>query len=130
MLSGSREPARDQANFRCQFPAEAGRPLCQWACKGLIMWKFSTVNDAFSRPKIDFLPEFSLTAGNSDIRNASADRGPQYLLDVVDAGRQHDEAIEPERDPGAGGQPVLEGGEEVLVDRIGLAVELPLLRLV
>src|SRR5438132_14165973 len=84
----------------------------------------------FSGLKSIFSLSFPLPAGNSDIRNASADRSPQYLLDVVDAGRQHDEAIEPERDPGAGGQPVLEGGEEVLVDRIGLAVELPLLRLV
>ena len=38
-------------------------------------------------------------------------------------GRQHDEAIEPERNAGALRQPVLQGGEEVLIDRIHLTVE-------
>src|SRR6267143_3203885 len=72
---------------------------------------------------------FSLTAGTG-IPDASAHRRPQYLLDVLRPGRQHDEAVEAERDPGARRQPVLEGGEEILVDRVGLAVEGALLRLV
>src|SRR4029077_14898708 len=71
----------------------------------------------------------SLTAGTG-IPDASAHRRPQYLLDVLGAGRQHHQAIEAECCPGTLRQAVLEGGEEILVDRVGLGVESALSRLV
>ena len=46
------------------------------------------------------------------------------------ARREHDQAVEAERDAGAIGQAVRQGGEEILVDRVGLAIERLFLRLV
>src|ERR1700730_17127917 len=54
---------------------------------------------------------------------ASSDRRPQHVLNVLCGGCQHDETIEPECCPGAHRETVLESGEEVVVDRVGLAVE-------
>ena len=54
-------------------------------------------------------------------------RRPQHLLDAGGAGRQHDQAVEAERGA-AGRRHVREGGQEVLVDRIALAVDALLLR--
>src|SRR6266446_8558607 len=71
----------------------------------------------------------SLTAGTG-IPDALAHRRPQYLLDVVGPGRQHHQAVEAECCPGTLRQAVLEGGEEIFVDRVGLAVERVLSRLV
>src|SRR5262249_3424419 len=56
----------------------------------------------------------------------SADWRPQHLLDIRRTRRQHHEAIETERDPGARGQAMVEGSQEVVVDRVGLAVKRPL----
>ena len=55
---------------------------------------------------------------------------PRHFLDVLGGGRQHDEPVEAERDPGALRQAVFEGGKEILVDRVGLAVKRLLLRLI
>src|SRR6516165_3294058 len=73
--------------------------------------------------KATFLPELSLTAGRFDRRGASAQRRPQHLFDILGTGRQHYEAIETKRDPGARRQAVLEGSEKILVYRVSFAVE-------
>ena len=44
------------------------------------------------------------------------------LADVGHVGQQHDEAVDPDAEPGRGGQAVLEGPEVVLVDGHGLLV--------
>src|SRR5262245_43661963 len=88
------------------------------------------IDVAFPNPKQNLLAELSLTAGRLGVCGGLADRRPQHVLDVLGAGRQHDEAIEPERDPGAFREAMLEGGEEIFVDRVGLAVERLLSRLV
>src|SRR5271163_3495069 len=49
---------------------------------------------------------------------------------MIGSGRQHDQSVKPERDAGALRHPVIECGEEILVDRIGFAVERQLSRLV
>jgi hypothetical protein len=49
---------------------------------------------------------------------------------VAGAGAQHDKPVEAERDAGAVRQAVFERGEEILVDRIGFAVERLFARLV
>src|SRR6516165_3213695 len=53
----------------------------------------------------------------------SAYRCPQHVFDIVRPGPQHDQAVEAERDAGARREPVLEGGEEVFVDRAAVAIE-------
>jgi len=60
----------------------------------------------------------------------SRDRCPEHILDVRGAARQHDEAIESERDAGAFGHAMGERRQEIFVDRIGHAIACLLLRLV
>src|SRR5260370_40768972 len=89
------------------------------------MLRFMIVDGIF----FDAKSILSLTAGTG-IPDASAHRRPQHLLDVVGPGRQDDQAVEAERCPGTLRQAVLQGGEEVLVERVGLAIERVLSRLV
>src|SRR5437763_1284668 len=57
---------------------------------------------------------------------ASGERGPEDPIDARRAGRQHDEAVEAERDPARLGHEV-QGREEILVQRVALAVNSHLL---
>src|SRR5712692_10534328 len=52
-------------------------------------------------------------------RKRLRDGGPEHILDLLGAARQHGEPVEPERDAGAFGHAVRERREEVLIDGVG-----------
>src|SRR5690348_12503841 len=75
-------------------------------------------------------PSSSAARRLSFTRRKSADRRPQHLLDVLGAGGEHDEPVKAECNTGTIGQAVIESGEEILVDRVDVAIELPFTALV
>ena len=58
------------------------------------------------------------------------DGRPQHVVDMAGAARQHDEAVEAERDAGTFRHAMRQRREEILVDRIGDAVARLLVRLI
>src|SRR6185503_10410790 len=60
----------------------------------------------------------------------SGDRRPEHVVDMRRARSEHHQPVEAQGNTGAFGHAVRERGEEILIDRIGLAIKRALFRLI